>query len=139
MGVVGGDVPDFVTKREGKLGLVVHDRHQLPRDVDVAARDGKSVLDRRVEGREMQRLAGIGDSRESADAAADRFHISCARSGFGAAELLDDLRTLPLRLGNVAGIEIAELLLLRCGGCERHRGCGKQEDASTHDHPSVGA
>ena len=38
VGVVGGDMPDFMAEREGELRLVVHQRHQLAGDVDIAAR-----------------------------------------------------------------------------------------------------
>ena len=50
--VVGGDVADLMAEREGKLGLIVHQRHELARDVDVAARRREGVLDRRIEDRE---------------------------------------------------------------------------------------
>ena len=62
--------------------------HQLPGDVDIAAGDRKGVLDRRIEHCEMKRLARVGDARKGADAATDRFDISRARAGFGAAKLL---------------------------------------------------
>ena len=110
MGVVGGDMADLVAEREGELGFVVHQPHQLARDVDIAAGDRESVLDRRVERREVERLAGVGDAGICADAAADRFDVSRARAGLGAAELLDDRRMLALRLGDVLRIEIAEPL-----------------------------
>ena len=47
MRVVGGDMSDLMAKREGKFGLVVHQTHELARDVDITARDRKGVLDRR--------------------------------------------------------------------------------------------
>ena len=71
VGVVRRDVADFVAEREGELGLVVHQAHQLPRDVNIAAREREGVLDRRIERREMQRLARVRDSGLASDAPTD--------------------------------------------------------------------
>jgi hypothetical protein len=78
----------------------------------------------------VERLARIGNSGESANAAADRFDISGARAGFGATELLDQLGMLALCFGDILRIEVTELL--RRGRRERQRGRGKQQDGSTH-------
>ena len=45
MGVVGGDMADFVPERERELQLVVHQGHQLTGDVDIPARNRERVLD----------------------------------------------------------------------------------------------
>ena len=47
--VVGGDVPGFMADDERQLGFVVHDAHQLARDVDIAAGHGEGILDRAVQ------------------------------------------------------------------------------------------
>ena len=80
---------DLMAEREREFRLVVHQRHQLARDVDVAAGHRERVLDGGVERREMERLAGVGEAGLSADAAADRLDISGARPGLRAAEFLD--------------------------------------------------
>ena len=113
MGVVGGDVADFVPERERELGLVVHQAHQLAGHVDIAAGNRERVFDRRIERGEMQCLTGIGDARIGADPPADRFDIGRARPGLRAAELLHELGMLALRLGDVLRARDTQLLRAR--------------------------
>ena len=49
----------------------------------------------------MQRLAGVGETRLSADPASHGRDVSGARSRFRATQLLQQLRVDTLRLGNV--------------------------------------
>src|SRR3954468_9049833 len=97
MGVVSGDMADFVPERESELRLVVHQGHQLTGDVHIAPGNRECVLDRGVESRKVQRLARIGDTRISSDSPADGFDISRARASLRPAEFPDDLRMLALR------------------------------------------
>src|SRR4051812_22108178 len=106
-------MPDLVAQGEGELRLIAHQGHQLSRDIDVAAGDRESVLDCRVERGEMERLSGGGDARISRDPAADRLDIGRAWSLLLAAQLLDDLGVVALRLGDVPRIEIMRALLRR--------------------------
>ena len=129
-GMVGGDVAGLVAKREGEFGFIVHQGHQLARDVDVAARHRHRVLDRRVEHREVNRLPGVGDAGISRNPAADRCHIGRARASLGAPELFDDRGILALGLGDVARIEIARPLCACRGESDGAR--RQQEQGFTH-------
>ena len=60
----------------------------------------------------------------------DRFHIGSARSGFFAAELLDDRGIVALGLGDVLLVEIMQPL--RSCRRERQRDRGKQQNGLTH-------
>ena len=129
------DMADLVSEREGELGFIVHQAEQLPSDVNIAARDRKSVLDGGVERGEVQRLGGIGDAGLSANAPSYGFDISGPRPGFGAAQLLDHCRIFALRLGDIAGVQIAQAL--RGRGSHGRRRRGKQQDRLIHDsHPN---
>ncbi len=69
--MIPGDVSDLVPEREGELGLIVHEGHQLAGDVNIAPGNRKSVLDRGVEGREVKRLSGLAMPENSCDPPAE--------------------------------------------------------------------
>ena len=75
---------------------------------------------------------GLATPEKARDAPADRFDISRARAGLGAAELLNHRGMLPLGLGDVARVEIARSPARRNAGRERKRGRGEQQDEFTH-------
>jgi len=131
MGVVGGNVTNFMTERKGELGLVIHQSHELAGYVNITSRHRKSVLDGRIERREMQRLPGIGDARESPNAAADGLHVSGPRTRFRASQLTNQLGMIALRFGDVLRIEIAQLL--RGGRSDGQSSGGEKKDPVTHD------
>ena len=68
----------------------------------------------------------MATTRISAHPAADRFDISRARAGFGAAQFLDQLGMFALRLGDILRIEVAQLL--RGGRRDRQRRRSKQQE-----------
>src|SRR4029079_10029005 len=80
VGVVCGDMADLVPEREGELGLVIHQRHELAGDINVAAGDREGVLDGGIEQGEVERLPGIGDAGDGTHAPAERFDGSAPRS-----------------------------------------------------------
>ncbi len=133
-GMVGGDMRGLVAEREGELGLVVDDAHQLASDVDIAAGDGEGVLDRRINRRVMERLPRVRHAGDRADPAADELDIGRARTGLGPAQFLHDGGMLALSLGDVARVEVACAGL---GADERRtdgdRRGGGQQDAFAHD------
>jgi hypothetical protein len=96
-------VADFVAENEGKLGLIVHQPHQLAGDVDVAPGVGEGVLDGRIQNGEAVRVGGNSGMRR--DTRADRLHVGGPRTSFGAAELLDQLRMLLRGLCDVALVQ----------------------------------
>jgi hypothetical protein len=117
--VIGGDVADLVAEREGELRLIVHQRHQLAGDVDVAARRREGVLDRGIEDRES---IGSGiDPRIDGDPAADAVDIGCSRTGFGSPEFLDELGMLLLRFLHISRRQNAARDL-----CGRERRTGEE-------------
>ncbi len=134
VGMVGGDMRGLVAEREGELGLVVDDAHQLASDVDIAAGDGEGVLDRRINRRVMERLPRVRHAGDRADPAADELDIGRARTGLGPAQFLHDGGMLALSLGDVARVEVACAGL---GADERRtdgdRRGGGQQDAFAHD------
>ena len=68
---------DFMAEDEGQFGLVVHQRHELAGDIDIAAGDGEGVVD-----------------VERADIEQDIFPISHAHFGLTLIKA-DKLRNLP--------------------------------------------
>ncbi len=127
-------MPDLMSQREGELELIVHQRHQLARDVDVAAGRREGVLDRGIEHGEAvgARLnAGI-----SGDAAPDAVGIGRACPGFGAAELVEQLLVVLLRFLDIARVQApAGALRRHYAGGGRHRGGAEQEEQGTHRQP----
>ena len=77
-----------------ELGLVVHEAHQLPGDVDIAAWNREGILNRAVEGRESIDLSGVGRSGIGRNPASYRLHIGGSRAGLGSAELRNDFGVL---------------------------------------------
>ena len=49
LGVLGGDMTDFMAHDEGEFGFIIHQCNQLPGYIDIAARDGESVIGIRIE------------------------------------------------------------------------------------------
>ena len=47
--VARGNVANFVAQHPGQFRLVVHQRNQLPRGVDIASRNGEGIVDRGIE------------------------------------------------------------------------------------------
>ncbi len=58
-----GDMADFVAEHAGQLSFVVHQGHQLARDVNIAAGDCEGVIDRRIEQRHGERRRRIRQAR----------------------------------------------------------------------------
>ncbi len=127
LGMIGRDMADFVPQREGQLRLIVHEAHQLARDVDIAARDRERILDRRVEHGEA--IGSGSHSRISGDPPPDAVDIGRARTGLRSPELGDHLRMVALRLLDIARIEppAADLGRRKAGRDRKHRRPKKQE------------
>ena len=132
MSVVRRNVADLVPKRESELRFIVHQPHQLAGHIDIATRQREGVFDTGIERGEVQRLSGICDARICSDTAAHQLNISCARPGFGAAQLPDQLGIAALRLGDVLRIEIAQPL---GGGWRESQRCGGSEQEKSAHHP----
>ena len=122
---------DLVPKGEGKLGLIVHQPHQLARDIDEAARRREGILDGRIEHCEA---IGLGsDSRICGDAAPDGIDVARARPCFGAAELIDQLGMILLGFLDIPRIDPAHGCLRHGRGGARHqRGGAEEKERSTH-------
>ncbi len=121
LGMVCCNMAHLVPKCESKLGLIVHQGHQLASDVNVAARDGESVFDRRIQRGEMISGRRIGNAGAHRDPASDGLDISAACAGLGASELGNQLRMLALRLGHVPRVQGAHGL---CVQTRRQQGRG---------------
>ena len=94
--MIGRDMPDLMPKYEPELGFVVHQPHQLSRDVNIAPRNGERVFHRRVQRREPIRSLRIGNPGLDRDAATDAFDIARPGPGFRTTKLGNDLGMLLL-------------------------------------------
>src|SRR3546814_9344930 len=72
-------MPDLVPEHAGQFRLVVHQRHQLPRDIDIAAGDRKGVVDRRVEQGDGEIAARVRQARLHGDILPDAPDIGSLR------------------------------------------------------------
>ena len=94
LAMLGGDMADFMAQHAGQLRLVIHQRHQLARDIDIAAGDGEGVVDGRIEQGDGEITLRIGEAGLDRDAASDRFHIARLRPDIGAAKFLEQFGML---------------------------------------------
>jgi hypothetical protein len=121
---------------DGKLGLVVHQAHQLARDVDVAAGHREGVHHRRVQGRDREgAVAAPRYPGRRGDLASDRGDVVAARAGLGAAEFGNDLRMLLCGLARSALRNGARRLLgdsLTGEGDDAYRRRERQKRSALH-------
>ncbi|PHK24698.1 hypothetical protein VF10_10945, partial [Nostoc linckia z13] len=94
--VARGDMADLVAEHRGEFGFVVHQRDELARDIDIAARDREGVVDRRVEQGDPEVARRVRQARLDRDPLPDLGHIGILRAAIGAAIFLEQLR---MRLG----------------------------------------
>ena len=83
---------DLMSEDRREFGLIVHQRDQLPRRVDIAAGDGEGVVDRAVEKRNGKRFTCIAEARLDGDVLADLLHILRMAAAHRPAEFGEQLR-----------------------------------------------
>src|SRR3546814_1700694 len=84
---------DLVPERAGQLRLVVHQRHQLTRDVDITPGDREGVVHGRIEQGDGEVARRSRQARLHRDILSDAVHISGLWPFVGAAEFLEQLRS----------------------------------------------
>ena len=83
---------DLMSEDRREFGLIVHQRDQLPRRVDIAAGDGEGVVYRAVEQRNGKRFTCIAEARLDGDVLADLLHILRMAAAHRPAEFGEQLR-----------------------------------------------
>ena len=136
--MAGGDVAGLVAQHPGELGLVVGQRQQAARDVDIAARQGEGVDHVAVEQGEGEGL--VGQFGRVLDPVADLRDIGLQRLVLVAsAELGHRLRIflasqLLLVLGRQRGVlQLAGRGIAHLGAAERSQ---QRQDEQQADEPS---
>ena len=92
LGMARGDMADLVAEHGRQLCLVVHQRDELARGVDVPAGNREGVVHRAVDHRHGEIVARAGKVRLDGDVLADLAHIMRLRPLHRAAELGQQLR-----------------------------------------------
>ena len=92
--MLGRDMAHFMAQHPGQLGLVIHQRHQLARHIDIAARNGEGVVDRGIEQGDGEIALRVGQPRLHRDPSPDRLDVTRLRPGIGAAKFLQQFRML---------------------------------------------
>ncbi len=100
--VAGGDMADFMAHHERQLGFVVHQRHELAGDIDIAAGDGEGIVGVGIEQGDGVIARPCRQPRLHGDTLPDAAHIGRLRAIIGAAELRDELRVRLGAFGTVA-------------------------------------
>ena len=91
-GMLRSDMASLMAQHSSKFCLVVHQSDELAGDIDIAARNCESVVDRRIEQGDGEIAAGVGQTRLHRDVLADTFNIACLRTSHRAAEFGNQLR-----------------------------------------------
>src|SRR5690606_15811509 len=109
------DMANLMAKHPGEFGLVIHQRNQLARDVDISAWHGEGIVYRTVEQRDVESGLGIRKSGLDGDVLANLLDIGSLRAGHRSPEFVQELLMI---LG----------ALLRFGGRYRRAGrlCGRR-------------
>ena len=116
--MTGRDMRHFMPHHEGQFSLVVHQRQQLPGDVDIAAGYGEGVVHIGIQQGDGVVRRPRAATRLHGNLLANAPHIIRHRPAHGATELLQDLR-MGLRAGSA-------LAFGQAGGCLRQRRDGQQ-------------
>ncbi len=112
-----------------EFGLVVHDRDEPARHIDVAPGDGEGVDDRGIQERHRAFAAGFRDSRLDGHFLADPRHHRRPRTCVGTAEFGEDFW---MHLGGLLPLALADLV--RIGRVEGPAGRARCERADTEDY-----
>ena len=90
--MTGRDMRHFMPHHEGQFSLVVHQRQQLPGDVDIAAGYGEGVVHIGIQQSDCVIRRPRAAARLHGNLLANGPHIIRHRPAHGATELLQDLR-----------------------------------------------
>ncbi len=121
LAVARRDMRDLVAQHRGQFGLVVHQRDELARRIDIAAGDREGVVHRAVEQGHVERVGIRRKPRLHRRAPPDPLDIGGLRPGISTA-----------KFGDQPGICLRALLALRCG--DRRRLSGGQRRGIGHSH-----
>ena len=102
---------DFMAQNRCQLCLIIHQGHQLPGDVNIAAGDRKGVVHGGIEQRHGEFAWLIGKPRRGGDGTADPRHIIRLWPGIEPAKFLQKLR---MGLGAFGLILGRHILRRRC-------------------------
>ena len=85
---------DLMPQHAGQFRLIIHQRHQLARDIDIATRNGEGVVDRRVEQGDGEVALGVGQAGLDRDPPPDAFDIFRLGTAIAPAKFLEQFRVL---------------------------------------------
>jgi len=101
-----GDMADFMPQHGCQLGFVVHQRHQLPGGVDIAARHREGIVDGRIEQADGEAFACVAKARLHRDILAHLLDIERMGTRHRAAEFgveADGIVPPPTHPANASG------------------------------------